>query len=67
MLEGFRVQFSDETLKEIKCYELRLKDKSKRTILYYIIQENLMKFLSIIYLFYICWAHSLCYTKPSLL
>ena len=54
MLEGFRVQFSDETLKEIKCYELRLKDKSKRTILYYIIQENLMKFLSIIYLFYIC-------------
>ena len=34
MLESLRVQFSDETLKEIKCYKLRLKDKSKRTTLY---------------------------------
>jgi len=48
-------------------YEFKLKYKSKRIILYSVYTRELNKVLSIIYLPYICWAHGLCYTKPSLL
>ena len=47
-------------------YKCKLKCKSKRITLYNVYIRKLNEVLSTIYLSYICWAHSLCYTQPSL-
>ena len=48
-------------------YELKLKYKSKRIILYKVYTRALNRVLSIKYLSYIYLANSLYYPKPSLL
>jgi len=47
-------------------YDLKLTNKSKEKSCIEFTQENLIKFPVQKYLSYICWANSLCYTKPSL-
>ena len=52
---------------EYECYELKLKSKSERIILYRVYIRELNGVLSTKCLFYIYLANGLYYTKPSLL
>ena len=52
---------------EYECYELKLKSKSERIILYRVYIRELNGVLSTKCLFYIYLANGIYYTKPSLL